>query len=134
MYFFLTCSLITAYTVADIGGEKSIAWIGMSNTLACAAAVPFAGAISDLLGRRYVALLGAGLVIIGVIVVGLAHRVEIAIGGMAIVGVGAGLAEVVAGAAVSEMAPVKSRGKYIGTTFLFLLPFGACATYGLILL
>jgi MFS family permease len=102
----------------------------MSNTLATAAAVPFAGAISDLLGRRYVALLGAGLVIIGSIIVGVAQRVEVAIGGMAIVGVGAGLAEVVAAAAVAEMAPVKSRGKYMGTAFLFILPFGGSSTYG----
>jgi hypothetical protein len=126
----LSSSLIVAYTVADIGGENSVAWVGMSNTLATAAAVPFAGAVADLLGRRYVALLGAGLVIIGCIVVGIAQRVEVAIGGMAIVGVGAGLAEVVAGAAVAEMAPVKSRGKYMGTAFIFILPFGACSTFG----
>lgn len=69
--------------------------------------------------------------IVGVIVTGLAQRVEVAIGGMAIVGVGGSLAEVVAGAAVAEMAPVKSRGKYIGTSFLFILPFGASSTYGM---
>jgi MFS family permease len=102
----------------------------MSNSLATASTAPFAGTISDLLGRRPVALLGAGLVIVGVIVTGLAERVEVAIGGMAIVGVGAGLAEVVAGAAVAEMAPVKSRGKYMGTAFLVILPFGASSTYG----
>ena len=102
----------------------------MSSSLAMAATCPFAGTISDLLGRRHVALLGALLVIVGVIMTGLAQRVEVAIGGMAVVGVGGGLAEVVAGAAVAEMAPVKSRGKYMGTAFLVILPFGASSTYG----
>ncbi len=127
-------NLTVAYTVGDIGGEKSIAWLGMANNLATAATAPFAGAIADLFGRRYVALVGAGVVIIGCIVTGVAQRVEIAIGGMAIVGVGAGLAEVVGAAAVVEIAPVKSRGKYMGTAFLAILPFGACQVYGTSLL
>lgn len=60
-----------------------------------AATAPFAGAMSDLMGRRYASLLGALLVVVGMIIVGTAHRVNVAIGGMAIAGVGAGLAEVI---------------------------------------
>jgi hypothetical protein len=64
------------------------------------------------------------------IVVGTAHRMDVAIGGTAIVGVGGGLAELVGFAGIQEMAPVKSRGKYMGTAFLFNLPFGAAQAYG----
>ena len=46
--------------------------------------------MSDFLGRRYAALLGAGLVVVGMIVVGIAHRINVAIAGMAVSGVGAG--------------------------------------------
>jgi Sugar (and other) transporter len=102
----------------------------MANSLATASTAPFAGTISDLFGRRSVALFGAGVVIIGSIVTGCAWRVEVAIAGMALVGMGGGLSEVVAAAAVAEMAPVKNRGKYMGTAFLFVLPFGASSVYG----
>lgn len=119
-----------AYTVADIGGAPSKAWLAIANTLALAAIAPFAGAISDLMGRRYVSMLGAFLVVIGMIIVGTAHRMDVAIGGMAIAGTGAGLAELIGAAGVAELAPVRSRGKYIGTIFLLILPFSASAAYG----
>ena len=119
-----------AYTVADIGGASSKAWLAIANTLALAATAPFAGAISDLMGRRYVSMLGALLVVIGMIIVGTAQRMDVAIGGMAIAGTGAGLAELIGAAGVAELAPVKSRGKYIGTIFLLILPFSASGAYG----
>ena len=103
----------------------------MACSIATASTAPFAGTISDLFGRRPVALFGAGVVIIGSIVTGCAWRVEVGIVGMALVGMGGGLSEVVAAAAVAEMAPVKSRGKYMGSAFLFVLPFGASSVYGI---
>ena len=67
------------------------------------------------------------------IIVGTAHRMDVAIGGMAIAGAGAGLSELIGAAGVAELAPVRSRGKYIGTIFLLILPFAASAAYGLAL-
>ena len=119
------------YTVNDIGGSTSYAWLGIANTLALAAVAPFAGYISDLLGRRYVSLAGALLVVIGMIIVGTAHQMQVAIGGMAVAGAGAGLAELIGAAGVAELAPVKYRGFYIGTIFLLILPFSASAAYGM---
>ena len=123
--------LTAAYVVADIGGAKSEAWLGTASTVATAAVAPFAGALSDLIGRRYVALSGSALIIIGMIVVGTAQRMDVAIGGTVIVGVGGGLAELVGFAGIAELAPVRSRGKYLGTAFLFNLPFGAAQAYGI---
>lgn len=117
--------------VNDIGGETSYAWLGIANFLATAAVAPATGTISDLIGRRYVLLSGSALVIIGMIIVGLAGRMDVAIGGMAITGVGGAFAELVGSAGVLELAPVKSRGAYLGTAFLIVLPFGACSYYGL---
>jgi hypothetical protein len=82
------------------------------------------------MGRRYVALIGAALVCIGMIIVGTAHRMDVAIGGMAVAGAGAGLGELVAAAGVAELAPVRNRGYYIGAIFLLILPFSASAAYG----
>lgn len=98
--------------------------------MATAAIAPFAGAMSDLVGRRYIALLGSGFIIIGMIVVGTAQRMDVAIGGTAIAGVGGALAELVGFAGIAELAPVRSRGKYLGTALLFSLPFSASQTYG----
>jgi MFS family permease len=119
-----------AFIDAEIGGQKSIAWVGMGNTLATAATAPFAGAICDLIGRRQVSLWGLVLIFVGMTVVGTAHSIETAIGGMSLVGVGAGLAEMVAAAGVMELVPVRARGKYIGILSLIFLPICGCQTYG----
>ena len=121
-----------AYTTADLGGESSVAWLGIANTLSVAAVAPMVGSISDLLGRRYVALLGPCLMILGLTVVGTARRMDVAIGGSAIIGVGGGLTETVVVPGLLELAPVKSRGKYFGTGILLDLPFGAILTYGMV--
>lgn len=118
------------YIESEIGGKESIAWVGMANTLATAATAPFAGAISDLIGRRYVSLLGLVFVMTGMIIVGTARRIDVVIGGTAIVGVGAGLAELVASAGVMELVPVRARGKYVGMFFIMYLPVCGCQAYG----
>ena len=120
-----------AFIVADIGGETSFAWLGIANTIAYAATAPFAGATSDLIGRRYVALAGAALNVIGMVVIGTAHRIDVAIGGMAIAGVGSGFAEVIGTAGITELAPVKSRGLYIGMAYTLILPAAASSGYGI---
>jgi len=96
-----------AFTVADIGGANSVAWLGTASTVATAAVAPFAGAISDLVGRRYVALSGSVLIMTGMLVIGTAERMDVAIGGSAIVGVGGAFAELVGFAGISELYPPK---------------------------
>jgi MFS family permease len=102
----------------------------MANTLATAAVSPFVGAISDLIGHRYVGLLGSLLVILGLIAIGVAQSIDVCIGGSALLGVGAALAEIVGSVGILEMATVKHRGYYIACAFLFLLPWAPSQTYG----
>ena len=64
----------------DIGGADRWVWFVIGNLLALAAVCPFVGSMSDLMGRRYVAILGACLIIIGVIVASTAHSMNIFIG------------------------------------------------------
>ena len=116
--------------VADIGGESSFAWVGMANTLATAAVSPFVGAISDLLGHRYVGLLGAITVIMGLVTIGVAQSIDVCIGGSALLGVGAALSEIVGTVGILEMASVKNRGYYLAGAFIFLLPWAPSQTYG----
>ena len=102
----------------------------MSNTLATAAITPFVGAISDLVGRRWVALSGLVLVMVGTLVIGLAQTMAAAIGGNAVVGIGSGLAEMIGFAGAVEAVPVKSRGKVIGLLFILYIPIAGGATFG----
>ena len=52
----------------DIGGVDRWIWMIIGNLIALAAVAPFTGAISDLIGRRYVAIIGSILIIIGMCV------------------------------------------------------------------
>jgi MFS family permease len=102
----------------------------MANTLTCAAITPFVGAISDLIGRRWVALAGLILIMIGLLAFGLAERMSVAIGASAVVGIGSGLAEMIGAAGIMETVPVRQRGTYLGVLFLLYIPICGCASYG----
>ena len=49
----------------------------LANLLALAAVCPFVGSLSDLMGRRYLALVGAGFLVLGMIVSSTAHTMNI---------------------------------------------------------
>ncbi len=57
-----------------------IVWQVLANLLALAAVCPFVGSLSDLMGRRYVAIMGASILILGVIVASTAHVMNVFIG------------------------------------------------------
>ena len=122
--------LTSANIAADIGGQTSSAWLALGNSLALAAVAPFAGALSDLIGRRYFALTGTIVTIVGLIIVGTAHRMPVAIGGMALAGLGGGIALTVGLSGVAELAPVKQRGRYIGTVYFAFITVAASPAYG----
>lgn len=52
----------------------------LANLLSLAGVCPFVGSLSDLIGRRYVAIIGASLIIIGMIVSSTAQNMNIFIG------------------------------------------------------
>ena len=52
----------------------------LANLLALAGVCPFVGSLSDLIGRRYVALIGVSLICIGMIVSSTAHTMNTFIG------------------------------------------------------
>lgn len=52
----------------------------LANLLALAGVCPFVGSLSDLIGRRYVAIIGASLICIGTIVSSTARTMNIFIG------------------------------------------------------
>lgn len=114
---------VPPYIYRDIGGTDRWIWFVLANLLALAAVCPFVGSLSDLIGRRYVALVGASFIILGMIVSSTAHSMNILICGMTFAGVGAGISELTALAATSELAPTAKRGKYVAVLVFTIIPF-----------
>jgi MFS family permease len=59
---------VPPYIYADIGGVDRWIWFVLANLLSLAAVCPFVGSLSDLMGRRYVALIGAVFIMVGMVV------------------------------------------------------------------
>ncbi|GLI80080.1 hypothetical protein PoHVEF18_008430 [Penicillium ochrochloron] len=114
---------IPPYIYGSIGGADRWIWFVLGNLLALAGVCPFVGSLSDLIGRRYVAILGASLICLGMIVSSTANTMNTFIAGMAIAGAGAGVNELTALAATSEMAPTRKRGVYVAVLIFSILPF-----------
>ncbi|KAJ4416092.1 hypothetical protein N0V82_006936 [Gnomoniopsis sp. IMI 355080] len=120
---------IPPYIYADIGGSDRWTWMTLANILALAAVCPFVGSLSDLFGRRYIAIVGASLVLLGMIIASTAQTMNTVIGGQVFAGAGAGINELTALAAASEIAPVSQRGKYVGALVFTITPFCISALY-----
>jgi len=85
--------------------------------------------MSDLMGRRYVALLGSGLLVISTVIAATAKSMNMFIAGMTICGAGAGIAELTALAVTSELAPTAKRGKYVAILIFTIIPFVPSGIY-----
>lgn len=121
---------IPVYIYRDIGGLDRWVWFILAYLLCLAAVCPFVGSISDLIGRRYVALVGSLMLVVAMVVCSTAKAMNTFIGGMSIAGVGAGICELTALAATSELAPTRQRGKYVAVLVSTLLPFCPSVLYG----
>lgn len=121
---------IPPYIYADIGGVDRWIWFVLAYLLALAGICPFVGSLSDLLGRRYVALFGAALLVIAMIVCSTVHSMNPFIGGMTIAGIGAGICELTSLAVTSELAPTRKRGKYVAVLVFTIVPFCPSVLWG----
>lgn len=65
------------YIYRDLGGVDHWIWFVTANLLATASICPFVGALSDLMGRRYVAITGSSTIILGQIICGTAHGMNV---------------------------------------------------------
>ena len=114
---------VPPYVYQDIGDTDRWTWFVLGNHLALASICPFVGSLSDLFGRRYVAILAAAFLILSMIVAGAAHTMNVFVGGMAISRVGAGINELTALAVTSEIAPTRERGLYNSLMILTTVPY-----------
>ena len=65
---------------SDIGGLDRWVWFVLANLLTLAAICPFVGSMSDLLGRRWMSLVGSVFLVVSMIVCGTAKEMNQFIG------------------------------------------------------
>lgn len=88
MAFLWTGSQIPVYILGgippiiygDLGGLDRWVWFVLANLLALAAVCPFVGSLSDLIGRRWVALMGSAFLVVAMIICGTARNMNQFIG------------------------------------------------------
>lgn len=111
------------FIVPDLKAADTAVWLPVANTLAIAAVAPYTGYLQDLFGKRYIALFGALLICVGIILVGVAKDFATGVAGMAMAGAGAGVGELTGLAGISEIVPVKHRGYSIAALTAFVFVF-----------
>ncbi|KAL1894032.1 hypothetical protein Sste5346_006174 [Sporothrix stenoceras] len=131
MLYFTGAAL--SYIEEDLGAANTGTWLPVSNTLAIAAVAPFVGYLQDLLGRRYITLIGSVVIIVGLAITGSAKTFGAGVAGMALCGAGAAVCELTALAGISDIVPVKHRGTSLALMVVFLLPFTPYVLYAQLL-
>jgi EmrB/QacA subfamily drug resistance transporter len=100
--------------VADLGGAKHMAWVVTGYLLAETIAVVLVGKFGDLFGRKRI-FMGSVLVFtLGSVFAGLAGDMTMLVIGRAVQGVGGGGLLVTATALITDVIPLRLRGKYQG--------------------
>lgn len=101
----------------------------MGNLIPLAVVTPFVGSLSDLFGRRALALWSTVILMVGVIVCATAQDMNVFIGGQVLNGVAAGILELTALAVAGEISPTKKRGLYVGGIVCTILPYCPSVLY-----
>lgn len=113
----------------SIGGADRYVWIALGNLIPLACVTPFVGALSDLFGRRNIAIFAALCEVVGSVVCATAYNMNMFIGGQTVIGIGAGIGELTALAVAGESAPTKKRGIYIGGIIITIIPYCPSVLY-----
>ncbi|KAF2839748.1 MFS drug efflux pump [Patellaria atrata CBS 101060] len=121
---------VSPFIIMDIGdAHGKFIWFVLAHMIATASISPFVGSLSDQIGRKYVALLGAFFIILGSLISSTASNISVLIGGMVVAGIGSGIAQVAAIAVTCELNPRPARGKAIALLLLLLIPISPAAMY-----
>ncbi|KAL6240300.1 hypothetical protein RBB50_012787 [Rhinocladiella similis] len=118
------------YTVinVDIGPDPDVIWVNLAFGLTQTIVYVILGRASDLFGRRWFAITGNALCVIGYLICSRAHSIKMVIGGMTIAGFGYGAQLGCLYIAVPELVPHKYRFTVVGFSMSFLSPFSSIST------
>ncbi|MCY4631569.1 MAG: MFS transporter [bacterium] len=100
--------------VEDLGGFHRYSWPLTAYLVASVVAIPIAGRLGDVFGRRPILISGTALIVAGSILAFASQSITQLSGSMAIQGAGAGGIMTASLAAVADLFPPEQRGRYQG--------------------
>jgi EmrB/QacA subfamily drug resistance transporter len=100
--------------VADLGGAGHQAWVVTSYLLASTIVTAVVGKLGDIFGRKKVFQAAIVAFLLGSVLCGLAHSMEMLVASRALQGIGGGAITVTAVAVIGEVIPLRERGRYQG--------------------
>ncbi len=107
-------STVLPAVIAELGGFDRYAWASTSYMVTSTIAMPIAGRLADLYGRRVMFLVGVAVFILASILIGLSQTMNQLILFRALQGIGGGVTIVNAVSAAGDLAPPEERGRYHG--------------------
>lgn len=100
--------------VGELNGVEHMTWVITAYLLASTITMPIYGKVSDLLGRKPLLLVAISLFIAGSIIGALAQDMNWLITSRVVQGLGGGGLMILSQAAVADIFPARTRGKYMG--------------------
>jgi EmrB/QacA subfamily drug resistance transporter len=100
--------------VGDLHGFTLYAWVFTGYMLASTVAVPIAGKLSDVYGRRPFYLWGIGIFVVGSVLAGLAQSMLWLIAARVVAGIGGGALMALSTATIGDIFSPRERGRWMG--------------------
>lgn len=113
--------------LSEFNALKELTWVVTAYLLTSTIAVPIAGKLSDLYGRRRLLLIGIVIFIVSSLLCGVAQNIEQMIAFRALQGVGGGILFANAFAIIGDLFDARERGKWQG---IFGAVFGLASLVG----
>lgn len=89
-------------------------WSGTSFLLASTVFQPSFASFSEVFGRKPILLIALGLFTAGAVIAAVSHSFAVLLLGRTIQGIGGGGIQALSNVIITDLAPLKERGKYVG--------------------
>lgn len=113
--------------IADLGGFDRYTWTSTAYLVTSAVAIPIAGRLSDIYGRRIFLILGLAIFTVCSVPAGFSQSMNQLVASRALQGIGGGIITAACFAASADLFPPRKRGRFQG---LAGLAFGIAAVMG----
>ena len=100
--------------ITDLGGFSQYTWVFTSYILAETVALPLAGKLSDMYGRKWLFIIGMGIFVLGSFLCGFSNSMTELIIFRALQGIGFGVMSALGFIVVGDLFAPEDRGKYMG--------------------